>query len=144
MKDKVKQRKQTAQIGEAGVHFVVSELCRKGWIALPTTRNTRGVDVIVMRPDSFDFRALQVKSSHNPVRFWPVGAAWMPSSNFIFIFVRPQKKAEGSPFEAFVVSSKRVHKERTKPQGRWPGSWHVPKDDRALHVLHNNWNSIWQ
>jgi hypothetical protein len=37
----------TALIGAAGVHFVVSELSLRGLIALPTIRNTAGVDVVV-------------------------------------------------------------------------------------------------
>jgi hypothetical protein len=39
--------KDTALIGAAGVHFVVSELSLRGLIALPTIRNTAGVDVLV-------------------------------------------------------------------------------------------------
>ena len=34
-------------VGAAGVHAVVSELSLRGLIALPTIRNTAGVDVIV-------------------------------------------------------------------------------------------------
>ena len=37
----------TSLIGAAGVHHVVSELSLRGLIALPTIRNTAGVDVIV-------------------------------------------------------------------------------------------------
>ena len=37
----------TALIGAAGVHFVVSEVSLRGLIALPTIRNTANVDVIV-------------------------------------------------------------------------------------------------
>ena len=37
----------SALIGAAGVHFVVSELSLRGLIALPTIRNTANVDVIV-------------------------------------------------------------------------------------------------
>ena len=33
-------------VGVAGVHFVVGELSRRGWIALPTIRNTKGIDVL--------------------------------------------------------------------------------------------------
>ncbi len=34
-------------IGVAGVHFVVSELTLRGLIALPTIRNTAGIDIHV-------------------------------------------------------------------------------------------------
>lgn len=39
-------------IGIAGVHYVVSELSRRGLIALPTIRNTAGIDIIVSKPDA--------------------------------------------------------------------------------------------
>jgi hypothetical protein len=34
-----------ALVGVSGVHFVVGELSRRGWVALPTIRNTKGIDV---------------------------------------------------------------------------------------------------
>lgn len=35
-----------ALIGAAGIHFVVSELNLRGLIALPTIRNTAGIDIV--------------------------------------------------------------------------------------------------
>jgi hypothetical protein len=49
-------------IGIAGVHFVVSELTLRGLIALPTIRNTAGIDILVSEPDGADQAALQVKT----------------------------------------------------------------------------------
>ncbi len=40
-------RPNTILIGIAGVHHVVSELSRRGLVALPTTRNIAGYDVVV-------------------------------------------------------------------------------------------------
>jgi len=60
-------------IGVAGVHHVVCELSRRNLIALPTTRETAGYDVIVATPDGKNHANIQVKtSSHRRVRFWPV------------------------------------------------------------------------
>lgn len=33
-------------LGIAGVHFVVSELSLRGLVALPTIRNTAGIDIL--------------------------------------------------------------------------------------------------
>jgi len=52
-----------ALIGAAGVHFVVSELSLRGLIALPTTRNTVGIDVVVVSLDGSLHANLQVKAS---------------------------------------------------------------------------------
>ena len=38
-----RQRPHTGLIGIAGVHYVVSELSRRGLVALPTIRNTAGI-----------------------------------------------------------------------------------------------------
>ena len=62
---KSKQRSDTALIGAAGVHYVVSELSRRGLIALPTIRNTSGIDVIVTGRDGSRHANLQVKTSLN-------------------------------------------------------------------------------
>lgn len=69
MKQLARQEKSTATspanalIGIAGVHHVVSELSRRGLIALPTTRNVAGYDVIVLTPDGTKHANLQVKTS---------------------------------------------------------------------------------
>ena len=60
-------------IGVAGVHHVVCELSRRNLIALPTTRESAGYDVIVATTDGKRHANIQVKtSSHQRVRFWPV------------------------------------------------------------------------
>src|SRR4030042_3130254 len=98
-------------IGIAGVHFVVSELSLRGLIALPTIRNTAGVDVIVANPDGSWHANLQVKTSQRKVTFWPVGARyeqWRGKNNFyVFVgFLRNEPH-----FEAFLESAERVAKQ---------------------------------
>jgi hypothetical protein len=39
----------TSLIGIAGVHHVVSELSRRGLIALPTVKNTAAYDIVALR-----------------------------------------------------------------------------------------------
>ncbi len=58
-------------IGAAGVHFVVSQLSLRGLIALPTIRNTGGIDILVSEPDGNAQASLQVKTSLKKVIFWP-------------------------------------------------------------------------
>ena len=61
--------KNTALIGAAGVHFVVSELSLRGLIALPTIRNTASMDIVVVDPDGVFHANLQVKTSRSKVGF---------------------------------------------------------------------------
>src|SRR5881396_2231053 len=61
-----------ALIGIAGVHHVVSELSRRGLIALPTIRNTAGYDIIVATVDGLKHANLQVKTSQKKAAFFPI------------------------------------------------------------------------
>lgn len=45
--------------GVAGVHFVVSKLTLRGLIALPTIRNTAGIDILVSETDGSGQASLQ-------------------------------------------------------------------------------------
>jgi hypothetical protein len=99
-----------ALIGAAGVHFVASELSLRGLIALPTIRNTAGIDIVVVNKDGTWHANLQVKTSRSKVGFWPIGAKyseWCGQNNY-YVFVR-FLKASGQ-FEAFLESSEGVTK----------------------------------
>jgi hypothetical protein len=61
--------------GIAGVHHVVSELSRRGLIALPTTRNTAAYDIIVTTVDGKKHANIQVKTTQRNDAFF-----LMPSS----------------------------------------------------------------
>ena len=89
-------------IGAAGVHFVVSELGLRGLIALPTIRNTAGIDVIVTNHDASWHANLQVKTSRKKVGFWPIGTKYgtWRGRNCYYVFARYLKNE--SRFEAFV------------------------------------------
>ena len=98
----------TSLIGAAGVHYVVSELSLRGLIALPTIRNTAGVDVIVTDKTGTWHANLQVKASRSRVGFWPVGkkySQWIGPNNY-YIFLRFDPKAKS--FEVFLESAEAV------------------------------------
>jgi hypothetical protein len=63
-------RANNALIGIAGVHHVVSELSRRGLIALPTVRNTAAYDVVVVTTDGTRHANIQVKASSKRVSFF--------------------------------------------------------------------------
>lgn len=107
----VKSKSDNALVGAAGVHFVVSELSLRGLIALPTIRNTAGVDVVVVSADGAWHANLQAKTSKNKVTFWPVGKRYeeLCGKNNFYVFVRYLKKE--SRFEAFLESADRVAEE---------------------------------
>ena len=101
----------TALIGAAGVHFVVSELSLRGLIALPTIRNTAGVDVVVTNKQGTWQANLQVKTSRARVGFWPIGKKyknWIGPNSY-YVFLRYDSKDHG--FEVFLESSQKVAEE---------------------------------
>lgn len=72
--------------GDSAVHFVVGELSRLGHIALPTVRNTKGVDIVVSKADFSETTYLQVKSNRNKYDFWIVGNPTQGDTVF-YVFV---------------------------------------------------------
>ncbi len=126
-----------ALIGAAGVHFVVSELSLRGLIALPTIRNTAGIDVVVVNKDGTWHANIQVKTSRNKVAFWPIGRhykEWLGANNW-YAFVRYLPNE--SRFEVFLESSDRVASQMVENDiintGRgnkaWAPCWSLRKDD---------------
>jgi hypothetical protein len=93
-------------IGASGVHYVVSELSRRGMIALPTIRNTAAFDVIVTSCDGKRHANIQVKTSLKKVQFWR-----MPDSKRVccgpkdyYVLLRWEHKLDR--FEGFMVSGR--------------------------------------
>lgn len=62
-------------VGIAGVHHVVSELSRRGLVALPTVRNIAAYDVLVATLDGKRHANIQVKASLKRVTFFPMPSA---------------------------------------------------------------------
>ncbi len=129
------------------MHFVVSELSLRGLIALPTIRNTAGVDVIVASPDGSWHENLQVKTSKDNVNFWPLGQGykrWQGEKNF-YVFVRYLKR-EGR-FEAVLESANQVAKdveaavEESRQRGNkdWAPWWPLPKDASERERVRRQW-----
>ena len=72
--------------GVAGVHFVVGELSRRGWVALPTIRNTKGIDVLASK----DGKAVEIQvKSRAKGRAWMLtkSAETLVSKNLFYVFV---------------------------------------------------------
>jgi len=94
--------------GAAGVYFVAGELSRKGYIALTTTRNVKGPDLIVFNTDLTKTIYLQVKTNRYKYDFWIVGKPDV-KDNLFYVFVNllgDQKRPE-----YYVVPSKDVYQQ---------------------------------
>jgi len=98
-------------IGAAGVHFVASELSLRGLVALPTIRNTAGIDILVSELDGSGQANLQIKTSSKKARFWltsrPEKCLKGPRSFYVFVQYLPDEEK----FDAFLESGSNVAKQ---------------------------------
>ncbi len=101
-------------IGVAGVHYVISALSLRGIIALPTVRNTAGIDIIVANKDGNKTALIQVKCSGKKVKFWPTPSEdkILSGKKCYYVFMRYIEEKEN--FEVFLVEGKEVKKQVTK------------------------------
>ena len=98
-------------IGAAGVHFVVSELSLRGLVALPTIRNTAGIDILVSEPDGSGQANLQVKTRSSKEDYWPTSRPerCLKGTRSFYVFV--QYLPDEEKFEAFLESGSNVAKQ---------------------------------
>src|SRR5215207_3370746 len=61
-------------IGNIGLYYICYELCRRGWNVMPTSRNARGIDIVIYSQDGKRKQTIQAKSvtKRSPV---PIGSS---------------------------------------------------------------------
>ena len=57
-------------VGNVGLFYTCYELCKRGWNAMPTSRNARGIDIVIYSQDGRQKYTVQIKSlrQKNPKR----------------------------------------------------------------------------
>ena len=132
---------------------MVSELSRRGLIAMPTIRNTAGIDVLVTELDGSAQAVLQVKTAGEVKTCQEDGRQWWPMSKpdkclkgtkAFYVFVRWREDVQ--KFEAFLESATAVTKQvqdnliEDRKLGRkdFP-CWGLPKELSEQSRLINNW-----
>jgi hypothetical protein len=103
-----KARESGSLSGAAGVYFVAGELSRLGHIALPTVKNTKGIDIVVSSKDFKKTVYLQVKANKNKYDFWIAGKPVQGDSVF-YVFVNLLSNGQNQRPEYFIVPSNDVH-----------------------------------
>lgn len=125
MKNLQKLNNQT--VGNVGLYYVCYQLSRRGWNAMPTARNARGVDLLIYSQDARRTHSVQVKalSRRNPV---PLGADLERLFGDFFVVCRNVAKERP---EAFVLRPAEVrklaHPSVSKSDGK-PSYWLQPKE----------------
>jgi hypothetical protein len=135
-------------VGIAGVHFVVSELSRRGLIALPTIRNTAGIDILVSEPGGSGQANLQVKTASWKRDYWPTSGPERcikgPRSFYVFVRHLPAEDR----FEAFLESGSNVAKQvqenllydKERGAKEFP-YWELPSEAKEIEKLRKKWKN---
>ncbi len=133
-------------VGAAGVHFVVSELSLRGLVALPTIRNTAGIDILVSELDGSGQANLQVKTRSSKADYWPTSGPerCLKGSRSFYVFVR--YLLDEKRFEAFLESGSNVARQvqenllDCRKQGLKDFTyWELPSAAKEIEKLRKKW-----
>jgi hypothetical protein len=97
-----------ALIGIAGVHYVVSELSRRGIIALPTVKNTAAYDIVALNEEGTKHANIQVKASSKKVGFFPMPEPTKVKSGPRDIYVLVRWIAGENNYESFLLTGRQA------------------------------------
>lgn len=98
----------TGRIGVAGEYFVMAELTRRGYVASPTSKNTKAIDLLVSDKNGKQLAAIQVKTCDNKKQQkWKMSSSVEKNdaSNLYYVFVNMNGGEEPS---YYVVPSRYV------------------------------------
>ncbi|MDF2462432.1 MAG: hypothetical protein K0Q43_667 [Ramlibacter sp.] len=98
----------TALIGIAGVHYVVSELCRRGMVALPTVRNMAAYDIVALNEEGSRHANIQVKTSSKCASFFPMPPPEHVRAGVRDFYVLVRWREERKAYEAFLLTGRQA------------------------------------
>jgi hypothetical protein len=123
-------------VGNVGLYYICYELSKHRWNVLPTSRNARGIDVVIYSQDAKRTHTIQVKalSRESPV---PFGSKL---DNLIAEYLIVCREVFGEKPEVFVI---RIDEIRSRihegiAEGR-KSYWLQPKD---YEEFKDNWDII--
>ena len=129
--------------GNVGLFLVCAELSKRNLIAMPTSRNTKGYDVIVLNPETNRSIGIQVKCSDR--REFPVFSSYWKNykekidekviSPFVFADISDINNPAYYVLTKDEVKSLMEEKNKKKPE-----LWALKLSD--VEKYKNNWNSI--
>ena len=64
------EKKDTQITGNIGMYYVCFELSRRGWNAMPTSRNAKGIDIVAYKDGKYIGLQIKTLSVRNPI---PIG-----------------------------------------------------------------------
>ena len=125
-------------VGNIGLYYVCYRLSRMGWNVMPTTRNARGIDLVIYSQDAMKKFTVQVKalSKRSPV---PLGKHLNNHIGDYFIICR--KIALDSP-ECFVLTPSEVCEAAHKGEKNNNISYWLQPKDYEISDFQDRWDRI--
>jgi len=128
----------TQMVGNIGLFYACYRLSRLGWNVMPTTRNAKGVDVLIYSQDAAHTQTIQVKalSKRDSV---PLGTKL---DHLLADYVIICRHVVRETPECFVLTSDEVR--RLAQQSGKAGNasfWLEPREYEA-EVFHENWQRL--
>ena len=124
-------------VGNVGLYYICYELSKRNWNVLPTSRNARGIDIVIYNQDATCTHTIQVKtlSKKSPV---PLGSKL---DNLIAEYLIVCREVFNEKPEVFVIKideqiKNRIHK--GIKEGR-KSYWFQPKN---YEEFKDNWDII--
>lgn len=106
-------------VGNVGLYYTCFKLSERGWNVLPTSRNTRGIDIICFREDGRDTHSIQVKSlSKHPAV--PLGDDLDKIIGDFWVIVT--SLSTGQP-RTYILTPKEVRALAVQDQGKGKAYW---------------------
>ena len=122
-------------VGNIGLYYICYELSKRGWNVLPTSRNARGIDIVIYSQNAAKKHTIQIKSlsKRAPV---PLGSRENGMTGDFLIICRNVFK---NP-EIFVATKASIESEvhKGKKDGRI-SFWLQPKD---YEKYKDKWNTV--
>ena len=124
-------------VGNMGLYWTCFRLSERGWNVLPTSRNTRGIDIICFREDGRDTRSIQVKSlSQRPAV--PLGLDLDKIMGDFWVIVT--SLATGKP-RTYILTPEEVRARAVRDKGGKKAYWLQPASYGAVE-FEEKWNRI--
>lgn len=126
------------RIGVAGEYFVMAELTRRGYVASPTSKNTKAIDLLVSDKNGKQLAAIQVKICDNPKQQkWKMSKSVEQNdeANLYYVFVNMNGGAEPS---YYVVPSRYVAYRVWQDYDEWintPGKQGQKRNETSMRTF---------
>ena len=135
MKNKTKNNQIT---GNTGLFYVCYHLSRLGWNVIPTSRNAKGIDIVIYNENAKEYRGIQVKSlsKRNPV---PLGNNLDRVMGDFWIIVNNLEKENPS---VFILTPEEIKKLAFSPKKNGRVSCWLQPNDYDKEEFRNAWKRL--